>query len=95
MNNYIITFEGIGYDLVSEDGHKIGGFFVNVLARESEPGRAFEIAHQKLISNKAYQDLISESQHPDAVLRVHQFNVILDDDANEPEISGFIFFPPD
>ncbi len=95
MIDYEITFEGTGYDLLTEDNQMIGGFFVSVIAGASEPEHAFEIAYQKLISSQAYQDLVATHEHPNAALSVHQYSEIREEDSDTPEISGFIFYPPD
>lgn len=95
MIDYEITFEGTSYNLLTEDNQKIGGYFVSVLARAPEPEQAFEIAYQKLINSQSYQDLVDGHEHPDAVLRVHQCNELTDVDLNAPDISGFVFYPPD
>lgn len=85
----------MGYGLLTEDNQRIGGFFVTVLATAQEPEQAFEIAYQKLINSQAYQELVAVHEHPDAVLNVHQYSEITEDDLSIPDISGFIFYPPD
>lgn len=95
MIDYEITFEGTGYNLLTEDQQKIGGFFVSVHASAPEREQAFQIAYQKLINSQSYQDLLAGHEHPDAVLSVHQCSELTDVDLNVPEISGFVFYPPD
>ena len=96
MIDYEITFEGTGYDLLTENNQRIGGFFVSVIASAPEPEQAFEIAYQKLISSQAYQDLVATHEHPKAVLSVHQYSELAEEfDLNVSEISGFVFYPPD
>lgn len=95
MIDYEIIFEGTGYDLFAENNQKIGGFFVSVFVIATDPEQAFEIAYQKLINSQSYQDLVAGHEHPDAVLSVHQCNELTDVDLNAPDISGFVFYPPD
>ena len=96
MIDYKVTFEGTGYDLFAENNQRIGGFFVSVIASAPEPEQAFEIAYQKLISSQAYQDLVVAHDHPKALLSVHQYSELAEEvDLNVPDISGFVFYPPD
>lgn len=95
MINYKITFEGVGYNILTETEQKIGGFFVSVLATAPDPEQAFEIAYQKLIDSQAYQDLAAVHAHPNAVLSVYQYSEIRGEDSDTKNISGFVFYPPD
>lgn len=96
MIDYEISFEGTGYDLLTENNQRIGGFFVSVFVSAPEPEQAFEIAHQKLLSSQAYQELVAGHEHPDAILSVHQYSELSEEvDLNSPDISGFVFYPPD
>jgi hypothetical protein len=93
---YEVQFEGTGYNLLTENNQKIGGFFVSVLASAPEPEQAFEIAYQKLIGSQAYQELVAGHEHPDAVLNVYQYSELREEvDLNTPEISAFVFYPSD
>lgn len=96
MIAYQITFEGIGFNLSSEDGKPIGGFYVSVVASAPDPEQAFDIAYEKLINSQAYQDLVSSGEHPNAELSVDGYSELTDQDLLEvAEISGFVFYPSD
>lgn len=92
---YQVTFEGTGYDLLTENNQKIGGFFVSVVASAVELDLAFDIAYEKLSNSQAYQDLVSSNEHPNAVLSIDNCIEIACDDLNVPEISEFVFYPPE
>ena len=95
MIAYLVTFEGKGFDLLTEDGQQIGGFFISVVASASDPKQAFDAAHNKLINSQAYQELVSSNEHHNGVLSVHGYSEITNDDLNATEVSGFVFYPHD
>jgi hypothetical protein len=95
MRFYQVTFEGVGYNIFSEENQKIGGFFVSVLANAPQPEQAFEIAYQKLINSQAYQNLVNENDHPSAYISVYEYCEVTQVDLNVSEVSAFVFYPPD
>lgn len=95
MIAYQITFEGTGFNLSPDDGQPIGGFFVSVISSGSDPEQAFYAAYKKLSNSQVYQELVSSNEHPNATLSAHGYSELADDDLSLPEISGFVFYPPD
>jgi len=98
MRFYQVTFEGVGFDIYldySEKYQKVGGFFVSVVVSAAKPEEAFEVAYQKLINSKAYQDLYDGQDHPNAVIAVCEYCELTHVDSNVSEISGIVFYPPD
>ena len=95
MKKYIITFEGTSYDLLAEDGKKVGGFFVSVLVQANQPEDAYDLAYQKLIASEQYQAMFADHEHPNGALSVSEYAELLEPDPSLSELSGFVFYPED
>ncbi len=97
MTAFRIVFHGTGYDLQA-DNREIGGsgklgFFVGVNVEADEAEQAIQLAYEKLVGSENYIAVLGEGEHPDGVLTVDQCYEFSIRDAEEAEVSGFIFYP--
>jgi hypothetical protein len=93
MTVFRIVFHGTNYDLCAEDGQMIGGFYVAVYVEADDPDHACSLAYEKLVRSENYTSIFGIGQQPDGVLAVSECCELVEQEPEEAEVSGFIFYP--